>query len=116
MRAEVLLVEQTFGETTKDGGVRAEIQAWCHLFRKKYIKRTLIGIMMMFFQRQCATYLITQERCLHSSRMEWNQCLFVLRTNPHAFAWPAWGYNLLASVRWRWGRSVLCSTPCYLVY
>lgn len=52
MRAEVLLVEQTFGVTSKEGGIRAEVHAWGYLFRKKYLNRTLIGIMMMFFQRE----------------------------------------------------------------
>ena len=53
MRAEVLLIEQSFGITGKDGNIREEVRAWGHLFSKKYYNRTLIGIMMMFFQRKC---------------------------------------------------------------
>ncbi|KAJ3477258.1 hypothetical protein NLI96_g10591 [Meripilus lineatus] len=51
MRTEVLLIEQTFGITSKEGGFRGEVHAWGYLFRKKYLRRTLIGIMMMFFQQ-----------------------------------------------------------------
>lgn len=53
MRTEVLMIEQSTGVTAKESGVIAEAHAWAHLFSKKYIKRTLIGVTMMFFQRRC---------------------------------------------------------------
>ena len=52
MRAEALLVEKTFGYGTKEGTFAAEARAWRQLFSGKYINRTLIGILMMFFQRK----------------------------------------------------------------
>lgn len=52
MRAEALLVEKTFGHGTKEGTFAAEARAWRQLFSGKYINRTLIGILMMFFQRK----------------------------------------------------------------
>ncbi|TCD66752.1 hypothetical protein EIP91_000993 [Steccherinum ochraceum] len=51
MRAEALLVEKTFGLSSKEGTVHAEVRAWKQLFSRKYIQRTFIGIMMMFFQQ-----------------------------------------------------------------
>ena len=53
MRTEALLIEQTVGRNAaKDAGISREAQAWSRLFSKKYIKRTLIGVTMMFFQRR----------------------------------------------------------------
>ena len=53
MRTEALLIEQTVGRNTvKDAGIVGEAHAWSRLFTKKYIKRTLIGVTMMFFQRR----------------------------------------------------------------
>ncbi|KAH8087784.1 general substrate transporter [Cristinia sonorae] len=51
MRVEAQLVEKTFGYSTKDGTFVAEARAWKQLFSKKYINRTFIGIVMMFFQQ-----------------------------------------------------------------
>ncbi|KAI0686499.1 general substrate transporter [Cytidiella melzeri] len=51
MRTEVSLVEKTTGSSVKDVGLGAELKAWAMLFSKKYINRTLIGVLMMFFQQ-----------------------------------------------------------------
>ncbi|KAI0340884.1 MFS monosaccharide transporter [Trametopsis cervina] len=51
MRTEVLLVERTTGSSVKDSGLRAELKAWGMLFTKKYLNRTMIGVLMMFFQQ-----------------------------------------------------------------
>lgn len=50
MRVEVALEQRTMGDV-KTGGFYAEIKAWSHLFTKRYYKRTMIGILMMVFQR-----------------------------------------------------------------
>ncbi|EMD32938.1 hypothetical protein CERSUDRAFT_118367 [Gelatoporia subvermispora B] len=51
MQAEALLVAQTSGTDPKAGGIRAEARSWAQLFSPKFISRTSIGIMMMFFQQ-----------------------------------------------------------------
>lgn len=51
MRTEATLIERTIGSASKDGSLRAEGQAWARLFNKKFRKRTMIGILMMFFQQ-----------------------------------------------------------------
>ena len=50
MRVEVALEQKTMGDV-KSGGIYAEAKAWSNLFSKRYRKRTMIGILMMFFQR-----------------------------------------------------------------
>ncbi|OCH90574.1 general substrate transporter [Obba rivulosa] len=51
MQAEALLVAQTAGSATKTTTIRTELRAWAQLFSAKYINRTSIGILMMFFQQ-----------------------------------------------------------------
>jgi len=51
MRTEVSLIERTTGSSTKDVGIGAELKAWGMLFTTKYSKRTMIGVLMMFFQQ-----------------------------------------------------------------
>ncbi|KAI0919077.1 hypothetical protein AcW1_003451 [Taiwanofungus camphoratus] len=51
MQTEATLTAQTIGSTAKVGSLHAEISAWRRLFDSKYVKRTFIGIMMMFFQQ-----------------------------------------------------------------
>jgi hypothetical protein len=53
MRAEMRFVQ---GDVTKTS-VYAEAQAWARLFERKNIDRTLIGIMIMVFQRRCSQRL-----------------------------------------------------------
>ena len=50
MRVEVALEQKTMGNV-KSGGIYAEAKAWSNLFSKRYRKRTMIGVLMMFFQR-----------------------------------------------------------------
>jgi hypothetical protein len=50
MRVETALTQQTIGIDKHN--LRSEATAWARLFDRKYIDRTLIGILMMFFQRK----------------------------------------------------------------
>ena len=54
MQVEAQLVTQTIGrdDDVKAGTLHAEARTWARLFGRKYRRRTLIGIMMMFFQRE----------------------------------------------------------------
>ena len=56
MRTEVMLIERTTGTSVKDVGLTAELKAWSMLFTSKYINRTMIGVLMMFFQRELSAY------------------------------------------------------------
>lgn len=112
MRAEALLVDKIFGATSKEGTVRAEARAWGQLFSQKYIKRTFIGIMMMFFQRRC-------QSSPHCSvlladlidRMERYQRIVVLWTYFDARNWFARGQRYVVGI-WRyWYRAVPRRVP-----
>lgn len=69
MRGEVTLIERTVGSSVKDVGVLAEIKAWNMLFSQKYLKRTLIGVLMMFFQREYRRHAYL---ALLTSHAEWS--------------------------------------------
>jgi len=51
MRTEATLIERSIGNPNKDGSLRAEALAWARLFSRKFRKRTMIGVLMMFFQQ-----------------------------------------------------------------
>lgn len=53
MEVEKTLIQRTMGAETKVNSqtMREEALAWAQLFDKKFIDRTWIGILMMFFQR-----------------------------------------------------------------
>ncbi|KAI0645161.1 general substrate transporter [Trametes meyenii] len=56
MQVEAALIEQTSPPRSavgsgKSGTLRGELRAWARLFSAKLRKRTLIGVMMMFFQQ-----------------------------------------------------------------
>lgn len=52
MRTEVSLIERTTGSSVNGSGIASELRAWGLLFSKKYTRRTMIGVLMMFFQRK----------------------------------------------------------------
>ena len=78
MQVEVALIEQTVGNdgtsTSKAGTLRTELQAWRRLFEPKLVRRTLIGVVMMIFQRM---FIFARLSCRPPSET---------MTNPHAFA------------------------------
>lgn len=52
MRIETELILRSLdGELDKKPGLKAEWRAWKRLFSKKYRDRTLIGVLIMVFQR-----------------------------------------------------------------
>lgn len=55
MRVETTLVQRSAGAgSTPNGtknGIGSEMKAWGKLFRYKYRDRTMIGVLMMVFQR-----------------------------------------------------------------
>ena len=61
MQVEAALIEQTsVNESTrvaKAGTLQAEVYAWRRLFGPKLLRRTLIGVVMMVFQRTSHTLL-----------------------------------------------------------
>lgn len=55
MQVEAALIEQTSTNngtnTAKAGTLQAEVYVWKRLFGPKLLRRTLIGVVMMVFQR-----------------------------------------------------------------
>jgi len=52
MRVETELIQRSLQADRKRGFMYHEARAWARLFDRKYIGRTLIGVMMMVFQRK----------------------------------------------------------------
>jgi hypothetical protein len=88
MRVEALVIHRTLGtaEDSKIGGVSNELKAWRRLFGKKYRDRTMIGVLMMVFQRALFLpfffYFLT-----HQGRMGRYQCFIILRPYFGAEPW-----------------------------
>lgn len=51
MEAEALMLQKT-SPTGRSGPLRDEALAWARLFDHRYIDRTLVGVVVMFFQRE----------------------------------------------------------------
>ena len=51
MRVEKELIHRSFGHELDKSGFKADWKAWKKLFNKKYRDRTMIGVLIMFFQR-----------------------------------------------------------------
>lgn len=51
MRVEATLIQQRTGNVDANHNIRTEARAWALLFSREYIDRTLIGVLMMVFQR-----------------------------------------------------------------
>jgi len=51
MRVETELIRRSLGSESDTLGFKAEWKAWKKLFSKKYRDRTMIGVLIMVFQR-----------------------------------------------------------------
>jgi hypothetical protein len=72
MRVEARLVTEQANGKERD---------WANLFKPGLIKRTMIGVGVMFFQRKSLTYKgLDIDRIF---RMEWNQRFIILWTDAH---------------------------------
>jgi Sugar (and other) transporter len=71
MQVEANFLQQT-SKTSNLSGLRKEAFAWARLFDRRYIDRTMVGIMVMFFQRTLC-FLFS---CLHCPQIfvssEWS--------------------------------------------
>ena len=52
MEAEAIMLQKT-SPVDKTRPLRNEALAWARLFDHRYVDRTLVGVMVMFFQREC---------------------------------------------------------------
>jgi hypothetical protein len=53
MEAEAVMLQRST-PINHGGYMRGEALAWARLFDRRYIDRTLVGILVMFFQRECS--------------------------------------------------------------
>lgn len=78
MRVETTLVKRALDDDDQfqPWSLRTEIRAWSRLFRPKHRDRTMIGVLIMVFQREftCSTtsYFHRRENISASCRMEWH--------------------------------------------
>ena len=52
MEAEAIMLQRS-NPIARGRPLRNEALAWARLFDHRYIDRTLVGVMVMFFQREC---------------------------------------------------------------
>lgn len=52
MEAEAIMLQKT-SPIGNSRPLRDEALAWARLFDHRYIDRTLVGVVVMFFQREC---------------------------------------------------------------
>jgi hypothetical protein len=52
MEAEAIMLQRA-NPIGRSGPLRNEALAWARLFDRRYVDRTLVGVMVMFFQREC---------------------------------------------------------------
>jgi hypothetical protein len=52
MKVETELIRKSLRADAKMGFLHSEMRGWARLFEKKHIDRTLIGVLMMVFQRE----------------------------------------------------------------
>ena len=57
MEAEAVMLQRST-PINHGGYMRGEALAWARLFDRRYIDRTLVGILVMFFQRECSQLVV----------------------------------------------------------
>ena len=55
MEAEAIVLQRA-SPIGRNRPLRNEALAWARLFDRRYIDRTLVGVMVMFFQRECPSF------------------------------------------------------------
>ena len=71
MRVETELISRSLGNKPGKSGFKAEWKIWKKLFNKKYRDRTMIGVLIMVFQRTVfsSTSILRFVNLVY--RMEW---------------------------------------------
>ena len=72
MQVETILVQRVDGDRTRKG-VFDELRAWKKLFGRKYRDRTMVGVLIMVFQRALSCY------SLLSSGLVWSRLYACVR-------------------------------------
>ena len=98
MRVETELIHRSLrtesdSDDNKKSGIKAEWKTWKTLFSKKYRDRTMIGLLVMVFQRSSLPPSLSPSPfrlplssyshniCFVVNRMEWYQRFIILRPN-----------------------------------
>lgn len=80
MQVEAELIKRSAPSIVDKNPIVVELHRWKRLFSSKVVNRTMIGIMMMFFQRMSEPVIGKKNLSLMlRRRVEWNQCLDLLR-------------------------------------
>lgn len=119
MRVESTLIQQTVGIEDSKSSLKSEVKAWGRLFQHTYRARTMVGVLMMVFQRKdpfrarFRTYGVT---LFDSGRMERNQRLVVLWADSCTEYWLARRYSDATGVGWHWHCAVPRRVACNRLY
>jgi hypothetical protein len=66
MEAEAVMLQRST-PINRGGFMRGEALAWARLFDRRYIDRTLVGTVVMFFQRECPELIALET--VHNSHL-----------------------------------------------
>jgi hypothetical protein len=71
MEAEAVMLQRST-PVNNGGFIRGEALAWARLFDRRYIDRTLVGTVVMFFQREFPQLIAQEEYVKFASVTEWS--------------------------------------------
>ena len=115
---ETELIKRSVPSSRGKSFLSFELNSWKRLFADKYVKRTMIGIMIMFFQRRSRpedfSICDTEVPSLYITRMERDQCTFVLWTAVDEKDWLTRRYGRAPWVRSNWNSPIHCRHPSNL--
>lgn len=118
MKVETELIQKTFAMDGDKSGFKLELKAWGRLFSKEYRDRTLVGVLIMFFQRALLSLsMFSPTTSAHEDdRVEWHQRTAVLWPNAGSKYRTRRRYGVASRV-WRYrNRSVLRRHPSHCIY
>lgn len=115
MEAEAMMLQKT-SPIGRGRPLRDEALAWARLFDHRYIDRTLVGVVVMFFQRESRKTFALPSANLLPNRMEWHQCLDILWTIAYAQSGAQWKYYQSIGGWWNKYRPIFGGNPGHLVY
>jgi len=118
MKVEATLIHQLDGGPMSKTSCLGELKSWEKLFSPRFLRRTMVGVMVMVFQRK---WLFHDHNSLMSTsmknnRMERYQCFALLWTHSRAKHRVVRGYLITPRVRRYWNNTVLGRPSSYFLY
>jgi len=118
MKVEATLIHQLDGGPMSKTGCAGELKSWEKLLSPRFLRRTMVGVMIMVFQRKWLfhDHSSLMSTSMENNRMEWYQCFALLWTHSRAKHRVVGGYLITPRVRRYWNNTVLGRPPGYFLY